>query len=289
MKRPIHLSILRAYLKNSEQANLVIVLYWGILLLLLGYATNTHADFYPGVGSDVSFTDQNQTFYTLYGKLGYAPSYKTYMDAGYSHEWGVAQTSSTEEFHILYADLYQRIGSRFKLGGVANYTFGATSNTNGYYSVSTRLEGRYAITDFVSVGAGPVYYYVYGPGSFIGAFLGGYFYPTYKWWLYMRGIVDTSVNPDVSEQDAALEMGTSYNIIRYISIYALYKLSTGITTNPVNNLSNSSSSNRGTMGTLAMGGGMGGGMSGTGMNNFPSMNYFTSTISTFTIGLAVTF
>ena len=48
--------------------------------------TKEFAGFYPGVGSDVSFTDQNQTFYTLYGKLVNAPSYNTYIDAGSSHE-----------------------------------------------------------------------------------------------------------------------------------------------------------------------------------------------------------
>ncbi|MCL4468623.1 MAG: hypothetical protein M1591_06805 [Deltaproteobacteria bacterium] len=257
-----------------------------ILLLFLGCATNTYADFYPGVGSDVSFTDQNEIFYTIYGRLGYAPSYRTYMDIGYTHEWDFTQTSSPQQFHIVYADLYHRVGRKWKLGGVANYTFGATPDTNGYYSAMVRPEGRYAITDIVSVGAGPVYYYIYGPGSFIGVFLGGYFCPTDQWWLYMRGTVDTSVNPDVSEQDAALEMGASYNIIKYISVYALYKLSTGITTNPVNNLSGSASSSRGTMGTMAIGRGMGGGM-GNGMNNYPSL--FTTTISTFTIGLSVTF
>ena len=55
-------------------------------LLLLCSMTKEFAGFYPGVGSDVSFTDQNQTFYTLYGKLVNAPSYNTYIDAGSSHE-----------------------------------------------------------------------------------------------------------------------------------------------------------------------------------------------------------
>ncbi len=259
----------------------------GICFVLMVCTASAHADFYPGVGSDVSFTNQDETYYTLYGKLGYAPSSRTYLSAGYSHEWGVPQTSSTgtEQYHIIYADLYQRVGRKWKIGGIANYTFGATSDTDGYYSVSGRLEGRYDLTSIFSIGAGPVYYYVEGPGSFLGGFLGLYLYPVSDWGLYARGTADTSVSSAISQQDAELALGTSYTFLNHFSVYALYRLSAGITTNPVNNLSGASSG-RGTMGPLAMGMG---GNTGSTMNRSTSLNYVTSSISTVTLGLAVTF
>ncbi len=257
----------------------------GIVLLMLVAATPASADFYPKVGSDASFTNQNETYYTLYGTLGYAPSSRTYMSAGYSHEWGVSTTASTQEYHIVYGDVYQRIGRKWKMGGVANYTFGATPDTSNYYSVSGRLEGRYDLTGIFSIGAGPVYYYVTGPGSYLGGFLGLYLYPVSALGIYARGTLDTALNPDISQQDADFEVGSSYTFLNMVSVYALYRLSTGITTNPVNNLS-SSSSGRSTMGPLAMGMG---GTSGSGTNRGSSLNYVTSSISTFTIGLSVTF
>ncbi len=261
-------------------------LFGSVLLLLLARAAGARADLYPGVGSDVSFTNQNETFYTLYARLGYAPSYRTYMDVGYSHEWDFTQT--TQEFHIVYADLYRQVSNRWTVGGLANTTFGATPDTGGYYSLFVRPEARYAATGRVSVGAGPVYYYVSGYDSFLGVFLGVYVYPTPDWWLYVRGTVDTSLDPSVSEQDAALDMGLSYNIIKYLSVYGLFRLSNGVTTSPVNNPSSHGSLNGGgSMSTMAMGGsGMGrGGMN----NNYPSMNSFSSTVTTFTIGLSAVF
>jgi hypothetical protein len=267
----------------------------GILIFLCFWATNAYAGFYPGIGSDVSFTDQNNTFYTLYGSLGYTPSYKTYMGIGYTHEWNFTQTTGTQEFHIINASLYQRLSRKWKIGGLASYTLGATANTSGYYSLLLRLDPRYAVTDKLSVGAGPLYYYVNGPGDFIGIFTGVYVYPTYNWFAYLRGTVDTSVDPDISQVDTALDIGTSYNINKYIGVYALYRLSTGITTYPANNLYSNNSGNtsaKGSMSTMAMGGTGSGmtGSSGTGsMNHNPSISYTTNTISTVTLGLAVTF
>ena len=271
---------------------LLLMAITGALLFLS--AGGAYAGFYPGIGSDVSFTDQNNTFYNLYGSLGYSPSPKTFMGIGYTHEWNFTQTTDTQEFHIINASLYQGIGRRWKLGGLASYTFGATANTDGYYSLSLRLDPRYAVTDTFSAGIGPMYYYINGPGSFIGVFAGLYVTPVYNWLLYLKGTVDTAVDPGISQVDTALDIGTSYSINRFIGFYAQYRLSTGITTYPTNNLYSNNSGNaaKGSMGTMAMPG-SGSGMSGPGgtgsqLHNL-SINYTTNTLSTFTLGLAVTF
>jgi hypothetical protein len=263
-------------------------------VFLFFYATNTYAGFYPGIGSDVSFTNQNNTFYTLYGSLGYTPSDKTYMGIGYTHEWNFTQTANTQEFHIISASLYHKVSKNWNLGGLANYTFGATSNTGGYYSIALRFDPRYAVTDKLSVGAGPLYYYIKGPGNFIGVFAGLYVYPTYNWFAYLRGTIDTSIDPDISQQDTALDMGASYTIDKYIGVYAMYRLSTGITTYPANNLYSNGGSNSasGGIGTMAMGGtgsGMPGSSGSSSMSHSPSISYITTTISTFTIGLSLIF
>ena len=273
---------------------LMLIANAGIITGLFFFAASAYAGFYPGIGSDVSFTNQNNTFYNLYGTLGYMPSDKTYMGVGYTHEWNFTQTSDTQEFHIINASLYQGIGTRWKLGGLASYTFGATANTDGYYSLSLRLDPRYAVTDNFSAGAGPLYYYINGPGSFIGVFAGLYFFPVSDWFLYLKGAVDTAVDPGASQVDSALDIGTSYTINRYIGLYAIYRLSAGITTYPTNNLysNNSAGTAKGTMGTMAMPG-IGSGMSGPSgsgsLNHNPSISYTTNTLSTFTLGFAVTF
>lgn len=263
------------------------LLWYTVVLFFLSRAANVYAGFYPSVGSDVSFTDQNETFYTLYASLGYTPTYKTFLSIGYSHEWNYF-TQATQEYHILYANIYQKINRRYKLGIVLNSTFGATPNTDGYYALSSKLDSRYALTDKVSLSAGPVYYYIYGPGGFIGIFFGAYFYPVYDWLVDIKGSADTSIDAGVSQQDTSLELGTSYTINRYIGFYALYRLSTGITTNPTNALytgnSSGTSTGKGGIGTMAMGDTMNNPMGGSGASN-----YLTTTISIFTIGLSVTF
>jgi|YelNatPaOPRAMG01_1025707.scaffolds.fasta_scaffold13422_4 hypothetical protein len=265
----------------------------GALIYILLFAPFAYAGFYPGIGSDVSFTDQNNIFYTLYGTLGYAPSYKTYTSIGYTHEWDFTQTTNIQEFHIINGSLYQRISKNWRLGGLASYTFGATSNTDGYYSVSLKIDPRYAINDKFSIGAGPLYYYIKGPGDFIGVFAGLYIYPDYNWFLYFKGTIDSAIDPDVSQQDTALEIGASYNINTYIGLYAMYRLSTGITTYPINNFNgNGNGSAKNGMGTMSMGGMNNGASSHTGngsMNHSPQISYSSTTISTITLGLSVTF
>ena len=260
-----------------------------IIFVVICAGVNAHADLYPGVGGDVSFTDQNDIYYTAYGTLGYTPSPKTYADVGYTHEWDVPQTANSMEFHIVSADLYHKLYKDWKLGGSASYTFAATPNAYGYYFFLSRLEARYSLVHNVEIGAGPVYYDVYGIGGFIGAFIGLYLYPAYKWSITARGTMDTAISQNVSQQDTAISLGISYNIIRYFGVYALYRLSTGISTSPANNTTaNNPIQNRGGIGTMAMGTGMPG-SSNRGSGSYPAIGYYTSTISTFTLGLFVTF
>lgn len=263
------------------------------LICLLLNTSSVHAYFYPSIGSDLSFTDHNNIFYTLYASLGYTSQQNISVGIGYTHEWDFTQTTNTQQFHIINANLYHKTSKHFWFGGLANYTFGASSNTYGYYSVSLRIEPRYIFSNLFAVGVGPLYYYISGPGSFIGIFGGLYIYPNYNWFFSIKGTVDTSIEPDISQQDTAIEFNATYNFNTYISIYGIYRLSTGITTYPVNNLYSNGNGNtaKGGIGAMAMptvGSGMSG-HSGNSSNNYiPSISYVTNTVSTFTFGFYVT-
>ncbi|MGB9735117.1 MAG: hypothetical protein ACP5JP_02470 [bacterium] len=266
------------------------LLFVSILVCFLFPATRVYAYFYPSIGSDVSFTDQNNIFYTLYASLGYSLQQSTFMGIGYTHEWDFTQTTSTQEFHIINTNLSHRMNKHLSLGGLVNYTFGATPNTDGYYSISLRIAPRYTINSIFSVEAGPLYYYVSGPGSFIGIFGGLYAYPDYHWFFSIKGIVDTSIEPYTSQQDTSIEFNATYSFNTYFSVYGIYRLSTGITTYPVNNFSgNGNGLAKGGIGAMSMQAPNSGMTDHSNNTHTPSINYITTTISTLTLGFYVTF